>query len=136
MKKAYSLLFVLFVFSACKAQTQKSDLQASVDAGIDPYFIESTDTISSHGPNHITRDILQDRKGNLWFATWLGIIKYDGKLFTNYTLKENLIHFHVFSLYEDKKGNLWFGTARGGLYKYNGKTFTLFTTKDGLPHNT
>jgi ligand-binding sensor domain-containing protein len=61
-----------------------------------------------------------------------GIIKYDGKVFTNYTLKENLIHFHVFSVMEDKSGNIWFGTVRGGVYKYNGKTFTLFTTNDGL----
>jgi ligand-binding sensor domain-containing protein len=61
---------------------------------------------------------------------------YDGKVFTNYTLKNGLIHFHVLSCYEDRKGNLWFGTARGGMYRYDGKVFKLFTKKDGLPDNT
>jgi len=62
-----------------------------------------------------------------------GIIKYDGKVFTNYTLKEDLIHFHMFSVMEDKIGNLWFGSVGGGVYKYDGKSFTLFTTEGGLP---
>lgn len=135
MKLICTTLFA-FLFIACYSQNATPDLEALAKEGIDPYFIESRDTISTHGPNHITRDLLQDRNGDYWFATWLGIIKYDGKLFTNYTLKEGLIHFHVVSAFEDKKGNLWFGTARGGLYRYDGKSFTLFTTKDGLVHNT
>ncbi len=113
-----------------------AELQALVDAGIDPYFVETKDTISTYGPNHITRDLLQDKNGKYWFATWHGIMSYDGKLFTNHTLKEGLIHFHVLSCYEDKKGNLWFGTARGGLYLYDGRSFKLFTKKDGLADNT
>ncbi len=40
---------------------------------------------------------LQDRKGNLWFATT--------------------------AEYEDKKGNIWFGTDKG-ICRYDGKTFT------------
>jgi ligand-binding sensor domain-containing protein len=135
MQKNYFLLFLLTLFSA-KAQMRPEDIQARLKAGIDPYFIESTDTVSKFGPFHITRDVLQDKNGNMWMASWQGIIKYDGKVFTNYTLKEDLIHFHVFSCYEDKKGNLWFGTARGGVYCYNGKSFRLFTVKNGLADNT
>lgn len=115
---------------------QMAALESSVSAGVDPYFVESRDTISEYGPDCITRNLLQDRKGAYWLATWKGIIKYDGKVFTNYTLKEGLIHFHVAECYEDRKGNLWFGTVRGGLYRYDGKTFRLFTTKDGLAGNT
>ncbi len=135
MKLLLSMLFAL-LFMACNAQDAKPDVNALANSGIDPYFIESQDTISTHGPNHITRDLLQDKNGDYWFATWLGIIKYDGKVFTNYTLKEGLIHFHVVSAYKDAKDNLWFGTARGGLYRYDGKSFTLFTKKDGLIDNT
>lgn len=101
----------------------------------DPYFVETQDTISMTGPHSITRNVLQDKNGNYWFATWEGIIRYDGKLFTNFTLKEGLLRFHVFSLLEDKTGNLWFGTIRGGVYRYNGNSFTLFTTKNGLVSN-
>lgn len=102
---------------------------------VDPYFATTRDTISTHGPKNITRNVLQDKKGNFWFATWEGIIRYDGKVFTNFTLKEDLIKFHVFSVLEDKQGNLWFGTIRGGVYRYDGKSFTLFTTKDGLAND-
>src|SRR5690349_7167503 len=80
--------------------------------------------------------MLQDKNGDYWLATWQGIIKYDGKVFTYYTLKEDLIQFHVFSCYEDTKGGLWFGMARGVAYRYDGKAFMLFTKKDGLADNT
>lgn len=147
MKKIAFIVF-LFFNASCKGQVKTKlpqappiiggdpvELQASINAGIDPYFTNSHDTVSTHSPNCITRDLLRDRNGNYWLATWKGIIKYDGKVFTNYTLKEGLIQFHVFSCYEDKKGNLWFGTARGGMYRYDGKSFKLFTKKDGLPDN-
>lgn len=101
----------------------------------DPYFIETTDTFPARGPHTITRFQIQDRKGHYWFATWQGIIHYDGVRFTNMTLKKGLIHFHVFSAFEDSRGILWFGTVRGGLYRYNGTTFKLFTTADGLADN-
>ena len=101
-------------------------------AKTDPYFVRSSDTISKLGPNCITRHILEDKKGNIWLASWQGIVKYDGKVFTNYTLKDNLIPFHVYSCFEDRSGNIWFGTVRGGAYKYDGKSFTLFTTANGL----
>lgn len=125
----------LFAAIFAKGQISQSELDAALKAGIDPYFVESKDTVSYYGPKCIVRNLLLDQSGNFWLATWQGIIKYDGKVFTNYTLKENLIHFHVLSCYEDKKGNLWFGTVRGGLYKYDGKSFKLFTKRDGLAEN-
>ncbi len=102
----------------------------------DPTFIMTEDTVSIYGPHSITRNMLQDKNGNMWFATWQGIIRYDDKVFTNMTLKEDLGHFHVFSLLEDRNGNLWFGTIDGGLYRYDGKAFRHFTIADGLAGNT
>lgn len=151
MKKLYFFLPLLMFTFSCNGQVKtdlpkdsapqptgqtNSDHRALINSGTDPYFVESEDTVSVHGPVCIVRDVLQDKNGNYWFATWHGIMGYDGKVFTNYTLKYDLIHFHVVSLYEDKKGNIWFGTARGGLYRYDGKSFTLFTTKEGLADNT
>lgn len=101
----------------------------------DPNFGRIGDTISSSGPKSITRSILQDKKGNLWLASWEGIIRFDGQKFTNFTLKEGLRHYHVFSAFEDKRGVLWFGMVGGGLYRYDGQSFTLFTTADGLANN-
>jgi ligand-binding sensor domain-containing protein len=124
------LLFLFSCWNIANGQATSSTNEK------DPYFIETTEIRSSHGPHTITRNLLQAKDGTVWFATWQGIMGYDGKTFTNYTLKENLIHFHVFYIFEDRKGNVWFCTVRGGVYKYDGKSFTLFTTKDGLNDNT
>jgi ligand-binding sensor domain-containing protein len=103
--------------------------------GYDPYFIAPDDTITPYGPRSITRNMLQDKKGNIWFATWEGIIRYDGKSFANFTLTERLRRFHVFCVLEDKTGSLWFGTIGAGAYRYDGKSFTNFTEQEGLANN-
>lgn len=138
MTKFHPIFFLslLLVTGKINAQLSRDEFEKSIEAGIDPYFIETTDTVSEFGPGSITRGVLKDWEGNMWLATWQGIIRYDGKVFTNFTLKENLKHFHVFSIYEDRGANIWFGTARGGLYRYDGKSFTLFTKKYGLADNT
>lgn len=71
---------------------------------------------------------LQDKNGNLWFCSWGGAYRYDGKTFTGFSTKDGLPS-NVTRVIEDKKGNLWFG-ASDGLRLYDGKTFTYF--KDGL----
>lgn len=101
----------------------------------DPTFVVVQDTLSTQGPRSISRGILKDKNGTLWFATWEGIVCYDGKQFTNVTLKAGLRHYHVFSILETAGGNLWFGTIGGGAYRYDGQHFTLFTTADGLAGN-
>ena len=101
-------------------------------ADFDPYFSESSEITTSYGPNRITRNILQDRNGDIWLATWLGIIRYDGKSFTNFTNQEGLRRFRVFSILEDRNGNIWFGTIGAGAYRYDGESFTNFTAKKGL----
>jgi ligand-binding sensor domain-containing protein len=78
---------------------------------------------------------MQDKKGNIWLASWEGVIRYDGKSFFNETLINSLEKFHVFSLLEDRKGNIWIGTIGGGAYRYDGSKYTYYTTTDGLIDN-
>ncbi len=78
--------------------------------------------------------ILQDKKGYLWFATWSGISRFDGKIFTYYTSEDGLVNNGVLSMLEDNQGDLWFGTYNG-VSKLAGDTWTSFTTEDGLPGN-
>ncbi|EDM37660.1 sensor histidine kinase/response regulator [Pedobacter sp. BAL39] len=85
------------------------------------------------GPHSIVRTIKQDRKGNIWIASWQGIFKYDGKSFTNITSKVSSARF--FSVLEDRKGNFWFASVGSGVYYYNGRSFRNFTTKDGLAND-
>jgi ligand-binding sensor domain-containing protein len=88
---------------------------------------------STNAPQSITRNIIQDRKGNIWMATWEGMIRYDGKTFSNLTSKVSSARF--FSVLEDKKGNLWFGTIGSGVFLYDGASFKNFTNKNGLISN-
>ena len=60
---------------------------------------------------------------------------YDGDVFTNYTNKEGLRRFRVFTILEDRTGDLWFGTVGAGVYHYDGKSFINVTMKDGLISN-
>jgi ligand-binding sensor domain-containing protein len=81
-------------------------------------------------------DVLEDRKGNLWFGTRdSGVYRYDGTSWHHFTTKQGLAStYGATHIYEDKAGNIWFGTA-GGLSRYDGKSFRNFTTKDGLSNN-
>ena len=62
--------------------------------------------------------ILQDREGFMWFATYEGLYRFDGHTATlfqhdpndpEHTLQSNLIH----AMHEDRKGRLWVGTSIG-----------------------
>ena len=94
-------------------------------------FTNITSTISS--PSFW--DVLEDRKGNLWFATRdSGVYYYNGKSFQHFTTREGLANNGVTCIYEDKAGIIWFGTGVG-LTRYDGKSFQNFTTKEGLSDN-
>ncbi len=80
-------------------------------------------------------DIIQDREGDLWFATnGHGVTRYDGKTFTRFTTEEGLPSNSASSLLEDSQGNIWIATS-GGLCRYDGKTFRAYTMEDGLAGN-
>lgn len=72
--------------------------------------------------------ILQDRKGFMWFGTKDGLNRYDGLSYRVYK-KENsgLGKNFITALYEDHEGNIWIGTD-GGVFIYNPvlDSFTAF----------
>ncbi len=117
----------MFVFCTSCGGQNKTDLPK------ENIKSETKEVITSHGPNRITRNITQDRNGNIWIAAFDGIFRYDGKSFTNITSKVSSARF--FSVLEDRKGNLWFGSIGSGVYYYDGKSFQNFTTKDRLIGN-
>lgn len=81
--------------------------------------------------------ILEDSKGNLWFATVAGgVSKYDGQHFQNFTIADGLPNNHVISAFEDSKDNLWFGTWGNGVAKYDGKRFQQVTIGEEWFENT
>jgi hypothetical protein len=60
-------------------------------------------------------DILQDKKGYMWFATDQGVARYDGKEFTTYTTADGLLDNTVFRMAEDSKGRIWFASQSNEL---------------------
>lgn len=113
----HAVFLTVILITAGKAQSQTNQ-------------VNNHSEIVSHGPTSITRNIIQDRKGNIWMASWQGVFKYDGRSFINVTNKVSSARF--FSVIEDKKGNFWFSSVGSGVYHYNGKSFKNFRTKDGL----
>lgn len=145
MKKYFQIYAAVLVFGfiiSCNNQNKTSQPKVVVSEPkqpevnlpeTDPFPIKSNKTNPSYGPNSITRNIIQDKKGNIWLASWEGIIRYNGSSFTNITSEVSLSRF--FSVLEDWKGNFWFASIGDGVYYYDGNSFKNFTTKDGLANN-
>ncbi|HLT86372.1 MAG TPA: two-component regulator propeller domain-containing protein [Sphingobacterium sp.] len=83
-------------------------------------------------------DIIQDKKGYIWFGTRDGLNKFDGQKFVVYrhntTDSTSLSNSNIHAIYEDQEENLWVGTERG-LNKYNpsADNFIRYTFADS-PH--
>src|SRR5436190_23368220 len=76
----------------------------------------------------VFKDILQDRKGYMWFGTQSGLLKYDGYSFTTFLadpFNKNSLSSYSNILCEDRDGNIWVGGD--GLSKYYPHT-AKFTT--------
>lgn len=87
------------------------------------------------GPSKVINHIAGDSKGNIWFATELGVCYYDQKKFTYFTTEQGLSNNNVTSVLEDKRSNIWFGTFGGGIDLYNGKGIVNYLKKQGLVNN-
>jgi len=68
-------------------------------------------------PHNSLRDMAQTPDGYLWFATWEGVVRYNGVAFTVFdrgsepALRDN----GVGALYVDPRGRLWLSDSRGNL---------------------
>ena len=97
--------------------------------------------VFSHRDGLVSRDhnriwsIVEDKKGNIWFATGVGVSRFDGKHFTNFTAEDGLAANDVRDAYVDRAGDLWFASAGGGVTRYDGNVFQQLTSADGLASN-
>ncbi len=89
---------------------------------------------------NLTYSILQDKEGFMWFGTFYGLVRFDGRDYTHF--KHNPFDSNsvssddIISLYEDKNGFIWVGTWSGGLNRFNPATETFkhykYSTSDTL----
>ena len=79
---------------------------------------------------------IQDSLGNIWFGgseivgtvqTNSGVWRYDGVNFKNFTIKDGLSSYGVWSMFEDTAGHIWVGTRNTGLTRFDAKHFVQFS---------
>lgn len=125
MKTSVYLCSVLMLASSTLSLGQfKADLPAG------NLEFQTKEQLTTTGPKAIVRNILQDKKGDVWIAAFDGVFRYDGKSFTHVTKDVSQARF--FSILQDKKGNFWFGSVGSGVYRYDGQSFQNVTASQGL----
>ncbi len=80
-------------------------------------------------PDNTVRDIFQDSRGYMWFATFNGLCRYDGKNFYTYrsipgdttSLSNNRIEY----IKEDKDGYIWGITKDGNVHRIDPSTHVV-----------
>lgn len=112
MIKNITLLFLLFYYiSGCSLHAQVTAPISFAHLGVNEGLSQNT-----------VFDIAQDRQGNMWFATYDGLNKYDGYDFTVYHQNEQNPHSIgcniVRACMVDSQGRLWAGTD-DGLSRYD-----------------
>ena len=79
---------------------------------------------------HGVRAILEDSKGNYWFGSWQeGVCRFDGKVYTYFTVDDNLGDNQVRRIIEDHKGMIWFETA-SGISSFDGEKIVAHTSRN------
>jgi len=76
--------------------------------------------------------ITQDKRGNMWFATSSGVLKYNGKDFKVFNERNGLASNAAQTILCDNENNIWVGTLSGGVNLISSEAFSYFTDKEGL----
>lgn len=114
-------------------QDRKANIWITSWEGVFKYDGKSFTNITSKVSSARFFSVLEDRKGNLWFASiGSGVYRYDGKSFQNFTTRDGLANDRVTAIYEDKAGTVWFGTE-GGASRYDGKSFRNLKMSEARP---
>ena len=113
MKNKFTLTIVVMSLLLCNSATAQiyKFRQLSAREGLCHQFVYS---------------IEQDKHGFIWFATGLGLCRFDGLNFT--TPQCELPTDNVNTSFKDSNGNLWFGYSNGLTVKYDGIDFAVVDT--------
>ncbi len=76
--------------------------------------------------------IIQDKKGYIWFATDMGVSRFDGYHFENFDIQKGLPSNTIFEMFEDYKGRIWFSSFSGELSYYYNDTIVQYPYNDKL----
>ena len=85
-------------------------------------------------PSDTILDVVQDRDGYIWLASYDGLVRFDGESFSTLTVDEGGFSgrsARVLAL--GPSGELWVGTNTSGLYVLRNGLFKAFGKAEGLP---
>ena len=99
------------------------------------YVTTFYNTDSGGFPSNDANVVLQTTDGFIWFGGFSGLIRYDGRKYTqwNAVTPDGFTSSNVRSLYES--GELWIGTNDKGLFSYRNGAFTVYDKTTGAPSN-
>lgn len=105
----------LFIVTSARSQVQCLFEHYSTDDGLPQYTIN---------------DILQDKKGYIWLATFDGLSKFDGYTFHNFKSKTSdrvlMKSNRIDRLHEDRSGRIWMEVYGMEAYCFDPKTETFW----------
>ncbi len=86
-------------------------------------------------PHNMIQAIAQTPDGYLWFGTWEGLVRFNGREFRVYDRMRvpELPDNGVRAIAVAGDGSLWLGTSRGGVVRFDGSTWDVLDHADGLP---
>jgi two-component sensor histidine kinase/ligand-binding sensor domain-containing protein len=96
------------------------------------YNIQYTD--QQHGfaaSNSVS--VAEDQSHNIWIATNIGLVKYDGYHYVVYNQKSGLPNAQIVKLLNDRFNRLWVATEKGVFYIRHDSLFTLQSSNFYFP---
>jgi ligand-binding sensor domain-containing protein/two-component sensor histidine kinase len=79
--------------------------------------------------------IYEDRNGFVWFGTFGGVSRWDGREFRNFQTQDGLAALDVRVFHETADGAILIGTADNGISIWRNDRLTTFNNSNGLPGN-
>lgn len=132
-------IFTVFLFAGLLLSLSLS-LSASAESDSRVFlsnYIQTAYNSSNGFPADEANAVIQTADGYMWFATYNGLIQYDGEKFITYTaIKDGGFNSsNVRALYEGNDGALWIGTNDKGLVRHEKGVFTYYDKDIGAPSN-
>lgn len=118
--------FLLTVIMSCNSQSQSNKENQKVQVRDENKLLKYTSGVCS---------ILEDSKGNTWFASYNeGVCLLQNGKFNYFTTENGLSNNQVRNIYEGKDGKIWFESG-GGLSTYDGQRMSVYNQRNFSSEN-
>jgi signal transduction histidine kinase/ligand-binding sensor domain-containing protein len=131
----YMIIFVLLALVSANPVSALDTLNVtSPDPILEPWRWTTFD--QSNGLKGLVRVMYEDRDGNIWFGTNLGVQKYDGRNWTTFEGGNGPpTGFGVSTILQTQNGDMWFAygaLSSQVLYKFDGENWTHYEMEGGF----